>query len=167
MSSITPNYSNNFKNVFIGQYYKSGNQNLTNGSTDITFDTIQSWNNTNEYITHTNGTADFTVNNSGLYHLEFNATINANSATWNAGTNKVISIDITRIGQAEVVAIGQANNTATLTNYIQSVSSTFYLNVGDVINCRIQCNYATQIPNVSGITGTFDLNTYFTWRFIQ
>ena len=153
-------------NLFIGQYYKSANQNLVSGSTDITFDLTQTWNNTGGFISHTNGTANFTVNQTGLYQLEFNLTVNANSATWNTGTNKVISIDITRIGIAEVVAFGQANNTATTTNYIQSTSAIFYLNVGDIINCRCQCNFAAAIPNAAGAIG-FDLNTWFTWKYIQ
>lgn len=153
-------------NLFIGQYYKSANQNLVSGSTDITFDLTQSWNNPGGYISHTNGTSVFTVNQPGLYQLEFNLTVNANSATWNVGTNKVISIDITRIGIAEVVAFGQANNTATTTSYIQSTSATFYLNIGDIINCRCQNNYATATPNAAGAIG-FDLNTWFTWKYIQ
>jgi hypothetical protein len=139
---------------------------LVSGSTDITFDLTQTWNNTGGFISHTNGTANFTVNQTGLYQLEFNLTVNANSATWNTGTNKVISIDITRIGIAEVVAFGQANNTATTTNYIQSTSAIFYLNVGDIINCRCQCNFAAAIPNAAGAIG-FDLNTWFTWKYIQ
>lgn len=153
-------------NLFIGQYYKSVNQNLVSGSTDITFDRTQTWNNTGSYITHTDGTAIFTVNQSGLYQLEFNLTVNANSATWNVGTNKVISIDITRIGVPEVVAFGQANNTATTTSYIQSTSATFYLVKGDIINCRCQNNFATATPNAAGAVG-FDLNTWFTWKYIQ
>ena len=153
-------------NVFVAQYYKSVNQNLVSGSTDITFDLTQPWNNTGGFISHTNGTANFTVNQTGLYQLEFNLTVNANSATWNTGTNKVISIDITRIGSAEVVAFGQANNTATTTSYIQSTSATFYLVKGDIINCRCQSNYATATPNAAGAVG-FDLNTWFTWKYIQ
>ena len=165
--SITPDYSDSFNIIRVAQYYKSVNQNLTSGSTDITFNLTQPWNNDGGYITHTNGTSNFTVVQSGLYQLEFSATINANGATWNVGTNKVISLDITRIGIAEVVAIGQANNTATTTSYIQSVCSSFYLVAGDIINCRVQNNYATATPNVAGITNSFDLNTFFTWRFIQ
>jgi len=64
-------------NLFIGQYYKSVNQNLTSGATDITFDLTQTWNNTGGYVTHTNGSTDFTVNQTGLYQLEFNTTITA------------------------------------------------------------------------------------------
>jgi len=161
MSIVVP-----VNNLFIAQYYKSANQNLVSGSTDITFDLTQPWNNTGGFISHTNGTTVFTVNQSGLYQLEFNLTVNANGATWNVGTNKVISIDITRIGSAEVVAFGQANNTATTTSYIQSTSATFYLNIGDIINCRCQNNFATATPNAAGAIG-FDLNTWFTWKYIQ
>ena len=169
MPSITPEYGsfNNFNIVFVAQYYKSTNQNLINGSNDITFDLTQPWNNTGGYITNTNGTPNFTVVIPGLYQLEFCATINANSATWNTGTNKVVSIDITRIGIPEVVALGQTANTSSLTNYIQSVTSSFYLEAGDIINCRVNCNYASNTPNVAGVTNTFDLNTFFTWKFIK
>jgi hypothetical protein len=152
--------------LYLAQYYKSANQNLTNGSTDITFDSTQPWNNTGSYIIHTNGTPIFTVVQSGLYQLEFNLTVNANSATWNVGTNKVISIDITRGAVPEVVAFGQANNTSTTTNYIQSTSATMYLLAGDIINCRCQCNFATATPNAAGAVG-FDLNTWFTWKYIS
>ena len=91
MPSITPEYGsfNNFNIVFVAQYYKSTNQNLINGSNDITFDLTQPWNNTGGYITNTNGTPNFTVVIPGLYQLEFCATINANSSTWNTGTNNL------------------------------------------------------------------------------
>lgn len=153
-------------NLFIGQYYKSANQNLVNGNTDITFDITQPWNNTGGYITHTSGSKDFVVQQSGIYQLELNLTVNFNGATWNVAQNKVISIDITRVGSAEVVAFGQANVVATGGNYIMSCSSTFYLVKGDIINCRHYGNYATATPNIAGAVG-FDLNTWFTWKYIQ
>lgn len=166
MSWVVPGANPLTPPLFTAQYYKSVNQNLTNGSTDITFDLTQTWNNTGSYITHTSGTANFVVVQSGLYQLEFNLTVNANGATWNVGTNKVISIDITRGVTPETVAFGQANNTATLTNYIQSTCATYYLMTGDIINCRCQSNYATATPNAAGAVG-FDLNTWFTWKYIQ
>ena len=148
-------------------YYKSGNQNLINGSTDITFDQDASWNNANGYITHASGSADFVVVKAGLYQLEWNASVNANGATWNVGTNKVVSIDITRSPIAEQVVIGQTAVTSTLTNYTQNVSSTFNLEVGDIINLRIQGNYASATPFAQGVQNTIDFNTWFTWRFVS
>jgi hypothetical protein len=152
--------------LYLAQYYKSANQNMTNGNTDITFNTEQPWNNSGSFITLTNNTANFTVNQQGLYQLELNLTVNYNGATWNVAQNKVISIDITRVGSSEVVAFGQANVVATGGNYIMSCSSTFYLNKGDIINCRHYGNFATATPNIAGAVG-FDLNTWFTWKYIS
>ena len=153
--------------VYQATYYKSVQQNLINGSTDITFDQTASWNNIGGYITHTNGTTDFTVVQTGLYQLEWNASIAANGGTWNVANSKVISIDITRSPTAEQVTIAQTAVTATTQDYIQSVSASFYLTAGDVINCRVQGNYATATPFVRPLANTFDLNTWFSWRFIS
>lgn len=153
--------------VYQATYYKSVQQNLINGSTDITFDQTASWNNIGGYITHTNGTTDFTVVQTGLYQLEWNASIAANGGTWSVANSKAISIDITRSPTAEQVTIAQTAVTATTQDYIQSVSASFYLTAGDVINCRVQGNYATATPFVRPLANTFDLNTWFSWRFIS
>jgi hypothetical protein len=89
-------------------YYKSAAQNLNSGSTDLTFDLSGAWNNTGGYITHTDGTEDFTVVQTGLYQIEFNALILANTATWGTGSNRTISFDITRSPTAEQAIIAQA-----------------------------------------------------------
>jgi len=154
-------------NLFVAQYYKSVNQNLTNGSTDITFDRVQTWNNTGGYITHTSGSTDFTVAKEGLYQLEFNATVSANSAAWTVTTNRLVSIDITRVGFVEAVAIAQSAVTATATSYGQQAVGTYYLKSGDVINCRISINFTGGPPNAFAFTTTFDLNTWFSWKYIQ
>ena len=153
--------------VYQATYYKSVQQNLINGSTDITFDQTASWNNTGGFITQTAGSTDFTVVQTGLYQLEWNASIAANGGTWNVANSKVISIDITRSPTAEQVTIAQTAVTATTQDYIQSVSASFYLTAGDVINCRVQGNYATATPFVRPLANTFDLNTWFSWRFIS
>jgi hypothetical protein len=142
---------------------------LTNGSTDITFDSLASWNNDGGFITHTSGSTAFTVARAGLYQMEWNFTVNPNGATWNTGTNKVASIDLTRTGTpTEQTILGQTAVTATTTTYVQSVASTFYLQVGDVINCRVQGNYAGATPpHVNGVQNTFDLGTWFTWRYVS
>jgi len=148
-------------------YYNSVAQNLTSGATDLTFDSTGAWNNADGYITHTSGTADFTVVQAGLYQLEFNATINANGATWTTTTNKTLAIDITRSPTAEQAIVAQASLIASGTNYSQGVSATYYLEAGDVINLRIQNTFATATATAVGITNTFDLGTFFTWRFIS
>jgi hypothetical protein len=153
--------------VYQATYYKSVQQNLVNGSTDITFDQTASWNNTGGYVTHTSGSTNFTVVQTGLYQLEWNASIVANGGTWSPANSKVVSIDITRSPTPEQVTIAQTAVTATTQDYIQSVSASFYLEAGDVINCRVQGNYATATPFVRPLTNTFDLNTWFTWRFIS
>jgi hypothetical protein len=148
-------------------YYKSGNQSLSDPVTDITFDQLATWSNGNNYITHTPGSKDFTVVKSGLYQLEWNASIAANGATWNTANNKVISIDITRFPTAEQIVIGQSANQANGETYTQSVNSTFNLVAGDIINLRVQCTWATAQPFVQGVQNTIDLNTWFTWRFVS
>ena len=124
--------------------------------------------NTNKIINSTNSKNDLRFSKLSIQPDGNVVNYNLNNeAYWNTGTNKVVSIDITRIGIPEVVALGQTANTATLTNYIQSVTSSFYLEAGDIINCRVNCSYASNTPNVAGVTNTFDLNTFFTWKFIK
>jgi hypothetical protein len=160
------NIGNSTNNVYQATYYKTAQQNLINGSTDITFNADASWNNDNGYITHAANSADFVVVQSGLYQLEFNASVTANGATWNVSANKVISIDITRPPIAEQAAIQQTANCATGQSYAQNVNSSFYLQAGDIINLRVFGLFATATPFVSPLTNTFDLNTWFSWRFI-
>jgi len=150
-------------------YYNSAAQNLTSGNTDITFDGTGSWNNDGGYITHTNGTAAFTVVQAGLYQLEFNAYVLVNDGTWSPTVSRGIFIDITRSPTAEQAVIG---NTALqeVANYNVLTSASFYLVAGDVINCRINNPYTLGTPTppqASGLTNTIDLNTFFTWRFIS
>ena len=152
--------------VFQATYYKSAVQNLTNGSTDITFDEEGSWNNDNGYITHTGGSADFTVVQAGLYQLEWNTTVQANGATWTTTTSKFISIDVTRSPTAEQAVIGQSALIPSPTNYAQSICSTYNLEAGDVINCRIVNSFTGGPPQAVGLQNTIDLNTWFTWRYV-
>jgi hypothetical protein len=152
-------------NFYIAQYYKSSNQNLTSGPTDITFDLTQTWNNTGGYITHTNGSKDFTVVQSGLYKLEWNASILGSSST-STDLLKQISIDITRPPLVEQVTIVQNASVPTARNYGQSVTCTFYLVAGDVINCRVN-DIFSGTASALGFVNTFDLNTWFTWTFIN
>ena len=152
--------------VYQATYYKSVNQNLTSGATDITFDLEGAWNNDNGYITHTPGTANFTVVEAGLYQLEWFAGVLANAATWTTATNKSVSIDITRSPGTELVVITDSALIATGSNYNQTVCSTFNLEAGDVINCRIVNTFTFGPAQALGVTNTIDLNTWFTWRFV-
>jgi hypothetical protein len=154
---------------YFGQYYKSVAQTLNNGNTDITFDLEQSWNNVGSYITHTAGTTDFTVGLPGLYQLEFNCLVLANGAIYSlTSIGKSVSIDITRSPTAEQTVVSNNSLQASLQNYAMSVSGTFYLNVGDVINLRVGNLFTAGSgpPTVQALANTFDLNTFFTWRFI-
>jgi hypothetical protein len=153
--------------VYQATYYKSVQQNLLNADTDITFDLTGAWNNDGGYITHVSGTKDFTVVQAGLYQLEFNVSINANSATWNNSVNKSVSIDITRIGIAEQAVIINTGMKQGGLSYQQQVSSSYYLQAGDIINLRTVLAYAGSTPFAVPLTNTFDLNTFFTWRFIS
>lgn len=166
-SGTVANYTIAKAPPFQATYYKTSNQNLSNPNTDITFDALAAWNNDGGYITHTGGSAAFTVVTTGLYQLEWNASVTANGATWNTGTNKVISIDITRSPNPEQIVLSQSAVCATTTNYTQNLCATFYLVTGDVLNCRIQGNFATATPFATALSNTFDLNTWFSWRYIS
>ena len=150
--------------VYQATYYKSSAQNLTSGATDITFGLTGSWNNPGTYIAQTAPT-DFTVGITGLYQMEFNVLINSNGATWNSLTNKNAAIDVTRGTEHGVIA-----NTALQASgvtYAQCVSGTYYLHASDLINLRVNNTFAGGPPSAEGLLNTFDLNTFFTWRFIS
>jgi hypothetical protein len=156
----------NFPPVYQATYYKTANQNLTSGNTDITFDAVGGWNNDGGYITHISNTTDFTVVQKGLYQLEFAFLCLQNSATWTTTTNKVVAIDITRSPIAELAVIAQSSLQA-VGGYNQTLNTTFYLNAGDVINCRVSNTFTLGPPQASGVTNTFDLNTFFQWTYIS
>jgi len=153
--------------VFQSTYYKSAQQNLSNGATDITFNTDASWNNDGGYITHVSGSTDFVVVQPGLYQLEWNASVIANGAVWTSSLLKQISIDITRSPTAEVVTMAQNASIPSATNYVQSLCSTFNLEAGDVLNCRIVNAFTSGTPYALNVTNTIDLNTWFTWRYVS
>jgi hypothetical protein len=161
---MSGNYVVPVNNLYVAQYFKSANQTLASGSTDITFDREQPWNNSGSYITHTSGTTNFVVNKTGLYQLEWNVSIFGINST-STDLLKQISIDITRSPIVEQVTITQNASIPTARNYGQSVSASFYLVVGDVINCRV-VNTHNGPASVIGLTNTFDLNTWFMWKYI-
>lgn len=167
---ITISDSGGSNTVYQATYYKSAIQNLVSGSNDITFDLTGSWNNTGGYITHVNGTNTFNVVQTGLYQMEFNALINSSGAIWDLLTNKNIAIDITRTLTPPVSEQGVIANTslqASGVNYAQSVNGSYYLISGDVINLRLVNTFTGGPPQVQPLQNTFDLNTFFTWRFIS
>jgi hypothetical protein len=148
-------------------YYKSVNQTLTSGATDMTFDLTGTWNNTGGYITHTNGTTTFTVVQEGLYKLDFNATILGTTGNW-TDLLKQISIDITRSPGPRANILAQNTSIPTTRNYGQSLSSSYYLEAGDVINCRIVNVFTTGTVEASAFNPvTDDLNTFFSWSYVS
>ena len=153
------------KPLYVATYYKTVNQVLNNGATDITFNAESSHNNTGGYITHVTNSKDFVVVQSGLYQLEWNASISGTSSS-STDLLKQISIDITRAPLVEQVTITQNASIPTARNYGQSVNATFYLVAGDVINCRV-INSHTGTASALGFLNVFDLNTWFTWTFIR
>ena len=161
--------------VYQATYYKSSAQNLTSGNTDITFGLTGSWNNPGTYIAQTAPT-DFTVGITGLYQMEFNVFVNANGASWNSLTNKNAAITVTRGASEQAViantalqahAGGGGGGAGVGVNYAQCVSGTYYLHASDVINLRIANTFTGGPPSAEGLLNTFDLNTFFTWRFIS
>jgi len=101
----------------------------------------------------------------GLYQLEFNASINGTGVSW-TGT-KFVSIDITRSPTAEQAIIQQSASINSGVSYGQGVSATYYLVANDVINLKVFNQFSAGTPTAIGITNTFDLGTFFTWRFIS
>jgi hypothetical protein len=152
--------------VYQATYYKSVAQNMTSGNTDVTFDATASWNNTGGYITHVNGTTDFTVVQAGVYQLEFNFLALLNGATWLTTTNKTISIDITRSPTAEQTLITNSCVIAPQ-NYGSSVCGSLYLTAGDVINLRVGNTFTGGPPILQALQNIFDLQTFFSWTYIS
>jgi hypothetical protein len=165
-----PDYTIATIKPFFATYYKSVLQNLSSPNTDITFDLTGSWNNDGGCITHVNGTTGFTVVTTGFYQLEFHALVDIGTGTWIAGSNKAISIDITRSPTTEVAVIRNSSAMA-VQSYVQSVNGSFYLVAGDVINLSITntfTNVGITPPHVNGVAANlFDLNTFFTWTLIS
>ena len=158
--------------VYQATYYKTTVQNLTSGNTDVSFDGEGSWNNPNGYITHTNGTTDFTVVQTGLYQMEFYVVVLVNNGAWTnvplSSANKTCNIDITR---PTIPEQGILTNTSLQgsQNYGQSVSGSVYLLAGDVINMRVGNIYTGGTPTppqLQCLINTFDLNTFFAWTYI-
>ena len=147
-------------------YYTSTVQTLVSGNNDIIFNATGAWNNDGGYITHVNGTSSFTVVNAGLYQLEFNAVVLANGAVYVlTDIGKQVAIDVTRGTEQSVIS-----NTAlqaSQQNYSMSVSATYYLNATDTINLRVRNDFTGGPPTIYPLANTFDLNTFFTWRFIS
>jgi hypothetical protein len=158
-------YLSDIPQVYQAQYYNSVDQNLTSGNTDLTFDSTQPWNNTGGYITHTNGTANFTVVQAGIYQLEFNTLILANGAVTTG--NASVGFDITRTGPEIAVIRNTTGLIASAQNYAQAVAASYYLEAGDVINVRVANTFTLGPPAAAGVTGTFDYNTFFTWTYIS
>lgn len=153
--------------VYQATYYKSAAQTLTSGNTDVTFDLTGSWNNTGGYITHTDGTTAFTVVQTGIYQLEFNATVLANGAVYTTTSGKSVGIDITRSPIAEQSVVINSALQATGLNYVMSVGTSYYLVAGDVINLRVGNTFTGGPPTLLQLQNTFDLNTYFTWTYVS
>lgn len=149
-----------------GQYYKTAPQNLTSGSTDITFDVAQSWSDATA-ISWTPGSQNFTVVTKGLYQFEFAATVAANGATWLSTSNKSVSVDITRSPSSEQVILANQALLASGVNYAQIVTGTIALNPGDVINCRVANTFTGGPPSVSVLVSPIDYNTTFTWTLLK
>jgi hypothetical protein len=153
------------QSTLIAQYFKTENQSAPTGNVDVTFDGTNDWNNTNGYITHTNGTADFVCQQAGIYQLEFATTVVADGSTW---TNllKGVSIHITRIGIAEQTVLINRFNISSPNNWGNSVVGTVKLEAGDIIQCVVG-HTITGTALIQGLTGTIDYNTTFTVKVIE
>ena len=151
--------------TLIAQYYKTTSQNAPTGVVEVTFDGTADWNNTNGYITHTNGTIGFTCQQTGVYQLEFATTVSANGSTW---TNqlKTVAIHITRIGVAEQTILINRFDITSPNNWGNSVVGTVKLEAGDVIHCVVN-HTISGTALILGVSGVFDYNTTFTVTVIE
>jgi hypothetical protein len=163
----------------------NGGQFLTNATspadiTDMTMDGFASWNNDGGYITHALGSNTWTVVQSGLYQLDFHATIVPNGATFNNPTlpattqGKSVSILLNRPSISSAyfpLAVQQGvQGNALPVIYGQSTVLTFYLLAGDNIRLRVQNQYtgtATSAYAAAQAATLLDLNTYFSWVYIS
>lgn len=145
-------------------YYKNSPQNLSTGTSIITFDNSMSWSNT-DLITQTSPT-EFTVNQSGIYQLEFNIQINPTSATWTDFSKRIMINLIRNSGNRSIcMQYGYANSGA---QYGLSVCLTYELLENDVLDCVFFSNHTGQVQ-VAPINNVdpHDLNTFFTWRVVS
>ena len=150
-------------NLYIAQYYKSTNQNGASGTTNITFDLTQPWNNIGGYVSHIDGSTDFTINKSGLYQVEFALLVFGNGATW--VSQKQASINIVRgINNA---ILQQSTTVPSNNGYGIQVTGTLYLVAGDIIRCLNVGGLTSGNVSIQGLANTFDFNTTFTWTFIN
>lgn len=154
--------------VYQATYYKTEIQLFPapGGNLDLTFNATAPWSNHGNYMTFAAGSANLVVAKTGLYELSFNVSVGANAATWNTGTSKSISIDITRSPESEQATIAQTAFTSSTLDYSQSVSSPYFLSEGDILNFRVASSHAGQPTVIRPLSGAFDLNTWFSWRFI-
>jgi len=163
--SIGGNNLNIEKSLFIAQYYKSTSQILASGSIAITYDSTQTWNNPNGFITHNGFGADFVVVRTGIYQVEFALTVTANSTNWN--TVRTASINIVR-GAINNAVLSQGSHPPTNTDYTQQVVGTLYLLAGDIVRC-VHTGVNQNGNGVAAIVllNTFDYNTTFTWTLLK
>jgi hypothetical protein len=152
--------------VYQATYYKSANQTMTSGSNTVTFDLTSPQNNTGGYITHVNGTTTFTVVQTGLYNLGFNCDVLDNNAVYSVTSNKTASIFLTRSAVLRAV-IQDSSLQATTQPFQISLSATFYLQAGDVLDLRVFNSFTGTAPAILGLQATFDLGTFFTWTFLS
>ena len=150
---------------FIGQYYKTTTQNAPTGTTEVTFDAEVNWNNTNGYITHTNGTADFSCQQAGVYQLELNLFMSANGSTWTT-LAKDVAINITRIAIAEQQILRNRFSVATSIDWSNTLVGTVELQAGDIVQCVVT-QTVTGTPRIQGLLNTFDYNTTFTFTYVK
>jgi hypothetical protein len=151
--------------VYQGTYYKSVAQVLSSGNNLITFDSTATGNNSGGYITHTNGTTTFTVTIAGLYQLELNCDVNDTNAVYTVGSNKTISVFLTRATVLKPIIQNSALQ-ATAQVFQMSLSSSYFLNVGDIIQLNLFNSFTGVAPSLNPVD-TFSLNTFFSWRFIS
>jgi hypothetical protein len=161
----------------IGTWYNPQPQQLTSGNTSIVFDELADWSSSNiaDYWSF-NGAGVFSVLIAGVYRVELNITVQGNDGTWDALSNKQISIDVTPnvAGALPTQIITQSALMASGQQYSQSLSGLYSLLVGDVVSFRVTnaftlsggTNPPAVVGSVSGAPLRF-LNSYFSAEFLK
>jgi len=150
-----------------GSFYKSANQAASNGATDITFDSADSWTD-GGYITSSGG-ANLVCATAGVYRLDAFLTCDPNGQTWGVDFLKLIAIDVTRSPDIERGVVASNTTVASPGFWSVQASGLVSLEVGDVINVRTQValTSAGQYIILGAVAGTLDKNTEFQFQYIK
>jgi hypothetical protein len=147
----------------VGGFYKTSDQSVPTGATDITWDATYAWGDALNCFTITPGSAAITCAVRGVYEIAVNMT-NATGTSVSAGTNiRILSFDLTRSPNPRLNGfITSTFYNQTNTSYNQVVQGVVELLVGDVLDVRVQQSLSSGSSSVLGVSG-LDQNCWMTY----